>query len=239
MSIIRWYRAHTAARHAAIIAALSLIVMAVLAPIANFWVLAVMRGIRPLETSANLLAEPQRFQFGVWCFIAVLILDVVVALALYRVFAVATRFWSAVAAGLRLGYALFFGVAVSRLFLLMLEVNRLPAESEPNTAFILSVADRFGAFDTWWDIGLLFFGAHLLVLGAILARSRKLPTWLAVLAVIAGAGYLIDSLLVLVIGGDGFELSVWIFLGEVAFILWLLLRGGRTHGAAAVSAPLQ
>lgn len=239
MSTTRRFPAHRRARHAAVIAAISLIVLAVLTPVANFWVLEDMRGIRPLETSANLLAQPQRFRFGVWSLITVLLLEVVVALALYRVFMVATRLWSAVAAGLRLGYALFFGVGVSQLFLLMLQVNRIPVGSEPDTVFILAVGDRFRAFDIWWDIGLLFFGAHLLVLGAILARSRKLPTWLAVLAVIAGAGYLIDSLLVLVIGGTGFELALWAVAGEVALILWLLLRGGRTHGPAAVSAPLQ
>jgi hypothetical protein len=50
--------------------------------------------------------------------------------------------------------------------------------------------------------------------------------------VIAGAGYVVDALGTLLSSGYSLELSRFTFVGEVVFIFWLLIRGGRGERAA-------
>ena len=62
---------------------------------------------------------------------------------------------------------------------------------------------------------------------SVAARSRVVPRWICVLVVVAGAGYLIDS-----IGGlfDGYriEFGSITFVGEVVLMIWLLSRRRST-----------
>lgn len=111
-----------------------------------------------------------------------------------------------VAVALRLGYAAVFAVAGGHLL------------GAPDPA-------RFQAI---WDAGLLLFGMHLVLTGITLARSLAAPTWIGVLLVVAGLGYMVDGVLVAAAAGVDFSAAEVVFLGEVALLIWLLGWSGRT-----------
>lgn len=80
----------------------------------------------------------------------------------------------------------------------------------------------FGAvelFNGIWDIALIGFGLHLLLVAILGGRKRSLPIWICILVGIAGVGYFADSLVMPAIN-TAFELSTITFVGEVALMLW-------------------
>ncbi|WP_371688597.1 DUF4386 domain-containing protein [Micromonospora sp. KC207] len=74
-----------------------------------------------------------------------------------------------------------------------------------------------------WSLGLILFGVHLLMIGWLAWRSDAVPTWVAVLVAIAGAGYLADSIGALVPAAYPFQVAAVTFVGEVVLMVWLLV----------------
>jgi Domain of unknown function (DUF4386) len=82
------------------------------------------------------------------------------------------------------------------------------------------------------------FGIQLILLGSLALRSGYIPKVVGVLLILAGAGYLIDTLANALLANYGdyetaFLLIVAVpsLIGEFAFTIWLLLRGGKEQGA--------
>lgn len=95
------------------------------------------------------------------------------------------------------------------------------------TATILLVIRQNGElFTQVWDYSLALFGFHLIVAGIAMCRSTELPTIIGVLLLIAGAGYLFDSVTTM-FNVETMSLSEFTFIGEVALFLWLLWSGFR------------
>ena len=95
------------------------------------------------------------------------------------------------------------------------------------TATILLVIRQNGElFTQVWDYSLALFGFHLIVVGIAMCRSTELPTIIGVLLLIAGAGYLFDSVTTM-FNVETMSLSEFTFIGEVALLLWLLWSGFR------------
>ena len=80
-----------------------------------------------------------------------------------------------------------------------------------------------------YAIGLVFFGFYCLLIGFVVVKSKLIPGFLGVLYMISGTGYLINSFAMLL--SKGFEnplfvyIAVPIFIGELFFSLWLLIKG--------------
>jgi len=75
------------------------------------------------------------------------------------------------------------------------------------------------------DVGYIFFGIHLLLLGLLVYKSWYIPKWLGVLIVIAGAGYIIDP--ILKFSGYTLTIGMYTFFGEVLFAFWLVVKGRK------------
>jgi hypothetical protein len=92
------------------------------------------------------------------------------------------------------------------------------------------------SFTDGWAIGYAcFFGLHLLLLGYLVLKSENIPKVLGILLIISSLAYFIDNAARLVFPGyeDYQAIASMIvflpaFLGEFAFMLWLLFRGGKT-----------
>src|SRR5918995_7527305 len=109
--------ANLSLRKAAIVAGLGLLIMAILAPIANFGVLQKLIVSGDAEiTATNIMASVGLFRIGIICFLIVAILDVVVALALFILLVPANKNLSALAAWLRVIYGGIFIFAISKLY---------------------------------------------------------------------------------------------------------------------------
>ncbi len=131
---------------------------------------------------------------------AIIILDVIVALALYLFLKPANQRLSLWTAVFRIVYALIFVVALIKM---------------PN----------LDAFNHVWERGLLVFGFHLLLLGILITQTKYVPNWIGYLVLIASAGYIIDSLGTF--WDYSWQIGMFTFIGELIFMLWLLTKGRK------------
>jgi Domain of unknown function (DUF4386) len=214
-------------RTAATVAGLSLLLMAILAPIANFYALGNLVIANDAKATAeNILASSELFRIGIGCFLIVAVLDVIVAWALHVLLAPVNKSLSLLAAWFRVVYAAVFAIALMPLlgvvqllsgaeYLKGLETNPLQAQ------VMLSLS----AFKSGWDLGLAIFGFHLLVLGYLIVKSSFIPKWLGALVSIAGIGYLVDSFGKILIPDYSITVAMFTFVGEFLLIFWLLWKG--------------
>lgn len=222
----------TAKRGAALIAGLGLLLMAVLAGLANFAVLQrlIMEG-NAAATASAILDTLGIFQLAIVALFGVAVLDVIVAWALLIFFYPVHHALAVIAAGCRVLYALTFAVAVSRL----LSAAQLLGERQINSSTEAEVLADIQQFDDIWRLSLGLFGVHLLLIGWLAFSSGLVPRLIGVLVAIAGLGYLIDSLASLS-AAYAFELASFTFVGEVVLMIWLLVFAARS---APVSLPLR
>ena len=214
-------------RTAAMVAGLGLLLMAILAPFAllNTYQNVFVAGDAQ-TTAENITALGNMFNIGISIFLIVAILDIIVAWALYILFKPVNKSLSLLAAWFRLVYAPLFALALNPLFsasqllsgadyLKAFDANQLSAQA------MLSIS----AFKNGWDIGLVIFGLHLLVLGYLAFQSGFIPKWLAVLLVVASIGYIVDSFGKFLLPSYNISLAQFTFVGEALLIFWLLWRG--------------
>jgi hypothetical protein len=223
-------------RRASLVAGVALLVMIPLAVFADFVALQGM--ITPGDgaaTAAEIVAREGTFRLGVLAWLLVVVLDVVVAWALYRVFRPVSPAISMLTAVFRLVYSAVLLVAVGQL-LRAVDVLTVGSAPAPGTADVSEHAVlELNAFQDLYDLGLFLFGIHLALLGYLSLRSDFIPKVVGVLLVVAGAGYAFDTVGA-VLGLELPRVSAFTFLGELLLALWLLVAGRRLR--AVGSAPV-
>ena len=204
-------------RTAAIVAGVALAIMAVLGGFANFGAIVplIARGDAD-QTAQNISGAPLLFFAGIGSFFIVALLDIIVAGALYTLFKPVSRRISSAAAWMRSVYAVLLVAAISQL------VIGFSLLGDPETA--LPVLE---SFNTIWVISLGVFGISLLLVGYLAFRSGFVPKIFGVLLAIAGIGYLADAIGMIFISDFSAVFAQFMFVGEVAIIFWLLIKGRR------------
>lgn len=158
-----------------------------------------------------------------WWFI--LLLDVIVAWALYHFFKNVSKQVSSLTAWIRVVYSIFLGVAISHL---MNVCNLTNETSEISTEAVMI---HFQSFENIWSLSLIPFGFHLVGLGW-LSLKAKIRFW-GVLFYIAGFSYTLVHFLkqfpALESLSSNLEmiLSIPMSLAEVGFAIWLLIKGRK------------
>jgi hypothetical protein len=175
------------------------------------------------RTAADITASEVLFRFGIANLFAVVVLDIIVAVALYRVFVPVSAGIATLAAAARLVYAGIFMVAISQL----VGVANLLGGPE-SIAVVSSEHARaqawlgIEAYRDTWNAGLLVFGLHLLLLGRLAWRSGYVPRVVAVLLGVAGVGYAFDTVAAVLVGHGAPTIAEFTFLGEVLLAIWLI-----------------
>ena len=217
-------------RRGSLVAGTALLVLSVIAGFGNFGAIEAL--VTPGDagrTAADIAASETLFRVGIASLLVVVVLDGVVALALYRVFRVVDENLSRLEAALRLTYAAVFAVAVSHLTttarLVTDDRGRSGLDADQAAAQALVAVDAFG--DTW-DAALVLFGLHLLVMAWLLHRSGAAPRLLSPLLGLAGVGYVVDGAAAVLTGDSSPVMSTYTFVGEFALAVWLVARAGRT-----------
>jgi hypothetical protein len=202
-------------RRASLVAGTGYLLLSILAGFGNYGVLAhlVTTG-HAIKTANAITASRGLFVLGIGSLAAVAVLDVIVALALLKIFSPVSKGLSRLAAGLRIVYAGVFALAIYQL------VGVLHVLGNANQAL-----QGVSAFNNIWNGGLLLFGLHLLLLGYMAYKSGYVPKWLGILIAVAGLGYLFDSVASAFSLGLTTKIASVTFIGEVALILWLLIKG--------------
>lgn len=216
-------------RRASATAGIGLVLMIVPALLGNF--VAVEGLVTPgdaARTAADISASEGLFRFGIANLFAVVLLDVVVAVALYHVFRPVSAGVSALAAAARLVYAGIFMIAISHL------VGVANLLGSPETVAVLGAEQAqaqawlgIDAYRETWNAGLLLFGLHLLLLGWLAWRSGYVPRVLAALLAVAGVGYAFDSVAAVLVGHGAPTIAELTFLGEVVLAVWLIVWSRR------------
>ena len=227
-------------RRFALAAGLSLLVMAIVAPIAQFGVL--QKLVVPTDAAAtanNIVASPGLLWAAIAAFFIVAVLDVVVAWGLYGLLRPANERLALLVASLRVIYAVAFAGALLGLFNAAQLLNGASASAAQSEQLSGHVATSLASFTNGWDLVLGIFGLHLVGLGLLLARFAA-PRLLAALVVVAGVGYLVDSIGSIAIADYTLKISTFTFIGEAILILWLLwiaIKGVRSFESPQTAVP--
>lgn len=218
---------------AAIIAGLSILIMALAAAFAYGYVFnQLIVPNNATETANNIKASETLFRAGVFTWLIILLCDILAAWGLYIVFQKVNNRLSLLTAWMRLTYAAILGIAMlnfifvltlisGETYLTAFETNTL------NSQILLSI----NTFEEMWSIGLIVFGGHLLTLGYLAFKSNSIPNILGILVIIGAVGYLIIHIGSLII--PHFETykstieTIFMFpmiAGEFGLGLWLLFK---------------
>ena len=216
-----------------------LLLMALLAPFAQFGVLKTL--IVPADAAAttnNIAASLGLFQAAIAAFLIVAILDVVVALGFYAFLRPVNVGLARLVGSLRVVYAAVFAFTLLNLLHAAGLVQSATGTALQSAPLQAQVAASVASFDTGWHVALGIFGLHLVGLGALLFRFAA-PRLLAALVTLAGVGYVADSLGTMLIANYGLTISTFTFVGEALLIFWLFWRaaGGSRSSATAVGTP--
>ena len=203
-------------RTAAIVAGLGLLLMAILSPIAYLNTFqSLVKFDDAALTAQNILSSMGAFRTCIILLFTVAILDIVVAWGLYIMLVPANKNLSALAAWLRVIYGGIFIFAISKLYVALQVIT---ADGTQTMSYLKS-------FQSIWDMGLILFGFHLLVLGYLVFKSGYVPKWLGVFLVLAGVGYIVDGFGKTLSPDYNLNIAQFTFVGEVLLIFWLLWRG--------------
>lgn len=230
----------TTPRAAARIAGLGYATIFLLAIFANFAVkMRLVVPDDPAATVANLAGSAGLVRAGIAAFAVVFLLDIAIAWALYVLLRPTSPRRSLHAAWFRLAYTVFLGVGAMFLYLAL----RLATESSYLDALGAqahgsAVMLALEAFDYTWLVGLAAFGVHLVLVGRLLVSSGAAPRPLGWVLMVAGAAYVVDTFAHTLLVDYASYANVFLamvaipsIVGELAFTVWLLARGGRTTGA--------
>ena len=213
----------------ATIAGIGILMMAALSVFANFLVLERLVTQGDAAATANdIVASRGLFQAGIagWALIAAL--DLLVAGALFFVLRPRSRPLAAVAAWSRVLYGAVLGAAILQL---IAALGALGGQVTPGASS--QALQNVEAFTDVWNLGLILFGVHLLLVGYLAYRSAYIPKFVAALVGLAGFGYLFDAAARAIIGDPAFSLSVITGLGEFVLGVWLVIWGRRISLPAA------
>ncbi len=184
----------TSLRTSALVAGLSLALMALIAPFG------VIMALDAGETGVVALSV-----------LVIASLDVAAAVALYPLLVPGGMLLALIASAMRVAYAAVFAVAA---------------------ASLLGSTDT-KQFQAVWDAGLLLFGICLVLVGIAVVRASSIPTWIGVLVIVSGLGYMGDTVLVSFNAATTTSLAEFTFVGEVILLIWLIGWGGRSTNRSA------
>ena len=180
------------------------------------------------QTVANVAGHPGALLGVFFAFFINFIEDIVIAWALYFLLAPINKAVSLLASLFQLVYA---SICFTGLFNL-LPVYRALTSGEYGSAAGTSVLHeqvylllRWFRYD--YSMALVLFGIHLVLVGALIVRSRYIPLWLGLVLVADGLGWIIGMLQPYLYPHVALDWLQVTALGELIFMLWLLIAGWR------------
>ncbi len=181
-------------------------------------------------TAANVLAMGQGYRVGMGIEAVIFLIEVLLSGLLFVMFRgvnVAVSFAAALA---RFGEAALQGAnLLTSALVLGVAGGTLTAFTPEQRDQLLQLFQQANV--TMVLVWGLFFGFHVLLLAWLVYHSMFLPRWIGVLLFVAGAGYLTQSFGVLLMPAWAPVLDTVVVVtavpGELAFTLWLLVKGVR------------
>jgi hypothetical protein len=216
-------------RLAALIAGLGLLVMTIAAPFAEFMVYSKLVVKGDIEaTVLNIGSQSGLYLAGLFAYLIVFIMDIVVAWALYILLVPVNRSLSLLTAWFRLMYTAAAFVAMLKL----VTVYRLLHTPDYAALFgqeqlLAQVNLELNTFRHEWGFSLILFGIHLLLLAWLVYRCGYIPKIVGLLLAVAGLGWIAYEVFPFLLPDASLGFLFFTFMGETVFMLWLLIRGWK------------
>ena len=175
-------------------------------------------------TANNVIASESLFRFGIVGNLFTFIANIFLALALYQLLKVVNKNMASLMVILFLvGVPIAMLNELTQLAILQLlggadYLKAYPTDQLQALAYLLLRLHDQGLL-----IAHIFFGLWLLPMGYLVFKSGFIPKIVGVLLVIAGVGYVVQSFAAFL----GYNVNIILFtgLGELVFLLWLLIKG--------------
>lgn len=117
-------------------------------------------------------------------------------------------------------------------FLLFLSMLHLVKNLYPSIPSEMEISANYLAFDQSWSFSLIIFGIHLILVGILVSRAYR--KYFLVWGLLAGLSYtiyhsfeyfeLLSQVNLLILNSI---LVIFMTLGELAFAIWLVWKGGK------------
>ena len=190
-------------------------------------------------TAQKILASERLYRLGGFADLINLCCDVAIAVILYRLLRPGGPAIALAAAAFRLVFDAGLAVATFFHFAPLTLLGNSPALAAMSLPERQALAfDMLRIHDLGYNVCLLFFGLHLLLLGWISLRSALMPRLLGALLVLTFVCYWTNSIVHLVFPETRLSPFVLLpgLLTELALALWLLAGGPARSGRGASAA---
>ncbi len=184
----------------------------------------------PAATAARIAASPMLWRSGIVGDLLMHVLDVPVIVILYRLLRPAGPGLALLATGLNIVQTSVLATIKLTLVLPLLlacgapSLQSIPPDQLHALGYLAISLHNHG-----FAIGLVFFGCVCLVRGQLIVRSGYLPAWLGWLIQLAGVGYLLNSLALLLVPSltsvTFVLMGLTALVGEGALSIWLVVKG--------------
>ena len=185
-------------------------------------------------TANNIMNNETLFRVGgIGSELIVLLSEIVLSVVLYVILKPVNKTLSLLAAVSRLAMTTIHGLNLINYFFVLLLLGGgystvFGADQLQALVMLFLDAHSYG-----FTIGIAFLTLHVFILGYLIFKSGYFPKILGVLFVLAAFGYLIDSFALLL--STSYEttpvyLALPIAISEIAFPLWLLIKGVNLEG---------
>ena len=186
-------------------------------------------------TTANqIIASEGLFRMAIGSELVLLLSEIVLSVLLYVIFLPVNKTLSLLAAVSRLAMTTIHGFNLLTHFIVLLLLGGASYLMVFAPTQLHALAMVFlDAYNYGFTIGIVFLFLHALILGYLIFKSGYFPRILGVLFIIASIGYLIDSFSHILIPNyktGPVYLALPIALAEIAFPLWLLIKGVNVEG---------
>jgi len=186
-------------------------------------------------TANNIVTSETLFRVGgVGSELIILLSEVVLSIVLFVLLKPVNKTLSMLAAVSRLVMTTIHGLNLLNYFFAILLLSSAGYLSAFNTEQLHGLVMLFlEAHSIGFTIGIAFLTIHVFILGYLIFKSGYFPKVLGILFIAAGVGYLVDSFAILLF--KGYEktptiIAIVIAVSEIAFPLWLLIKGVNIEG---------
>lgn len=192
-------------------------------------------------TAQNIVGSEALYRWSVVADITTTFCDVAVAALLYVLLRPVNRAGAVLAAFLRLAYSAAMALNAAFLIGPLLLLSNPPGLSGPDAPLIqFMVTYSLRLHTAGFQAALVLFGAHLIVIGVLIAQSRLVPRAIGVALAIAGSCYIANSLVTFAAPEFARVLFPWLllpgFVAEGALTLWLLIASVSVSAWARLKA---
>jgi len=181
-------------------------------------------------TTKNLLNHSGLFQSSVFALLAMYLIDIVLAWAVYSFLKPVHAGFSLLAAWFRLVY-IFLAMAALLNYVYAFELLHKPGLGQAHRVEQVLFWAQARSFAM--NFAYLVSGMYLILVGLLIYQASYVPKLLGVISMLAGIGWMMISLQPSFVRGNYLPWMMVFSLGEMLFKVWLLVEGTRINDERA------